>query len=55
MDIGYFLSGGKVAEFEALQVGSCSAKVKKNILLSTSLPLTFVWIANYFKQSHNPR
>ena len=36
-----------MAELEALQVSSCSAEAKKNILPSTSLCLTFVWIANY--------
>jgi hypothetical protein len=54
VDIGYFLPGIKMAELEALQVGSCSAEVKKNILSSISLHLTFVYIANYFKHRHNP-
>jgi len=54
MDIQYFLSGVKLAELEAFQVGFCNAEVKINVLPSTSLRLTFVWITNYFKWRHNP-
>ena len=54
MDIRYFLPGVKVAELEALHVRFCNAEVKINVSPSTSLRLTFVWIATYFKRRHNP-